>query len=283
MATQKKSTTRGKTKTAKTPVSKKTVSKKLNTAKKRRVNLASLRRLMLISLPIYVLVGAAAIWLMAPTYFDVTAPYQTTDPLSKDGSLLAAYRHLYTFDLRWLIVALSAVSLLFTTLYLTSLQNFYNQQIQKKQLWTRWIEMALVGGLTLEGIVLLSGWAGIIEIKFAVFIAVAIAFLGYLQENQVAETSRQSRDLTVAIKLTKLAFLLLVAFTALMTFVYGLTTTDWNVYALYAGLVAGFVVYGRHYSKLATAPALQFEYKSQVLSLITRVGFSALIIAGLLK
>lgn len=276
MAT-KKSTKKTKTTAAKSRA-KKTVSKKV-TAKKatnKRIGLGTLQKLLLASVIDYVLAIAAVVVFMAPTYFDITIPYTTTDPLNAEAGLVAASRHFYTLDLRWMIIALAAVSAVFAVLHLTRLKSFYAKGVASKLLWTRWVESALAAGIMLQTVALLSGWTDIMQQKFVLFMAVILGLLGYWY-------MRYNDKLThAAIWVTKLTFIALVGASAAMTYLYGMATADWSVYVLYAGLLVAFVWYGKLFtnSKLSGE---NLEVRLLASNVVTRIGFIAVIVLGFLK
>lgn len=235
-----------------------------------------LQKLLLASVVDYILVIAAVVLFMAPTYFDITIPYTTSDPLNADAGLVAASRHFYTVDLRWMLVALAAVSAVFALLYLTRLKDFYRKRVASRQLWTRWIETAIAAGLMLQTVALLSGWTDLVQQKFVFFLAAVLALLGYWYVQKADQLTK------VAIWVTKLAFVALIGFTAVSTYIYGMATVDWYVYVLYGGVVVAFAWYGKLFNNTKLSGE-SLEVRLLASNVITRVGFAAVIILGLLK
>ena len=273
MATTKKSTTKAKTKTSskrtrtsssrkKTSLSKTAASSASSkTATNKLLTTKMLRRMQIVSAAVYLALIVPVVLYMQQMLFTVTMPYMTEDPLSANRTLTPAVRQLYIFDLRWLVVGLLAVSAVFSLLYATRLKDFYNRNIQKKQLWSRWLELAIVSGLMLEGLALLSGWQTILELKFVWLVAIVLAYLGYKQEKFASENGSQKSEYGIGAVLLILGLVLLFAATALTTFVWGITNNPWYVYALYGGLIVFFVLFSRHFKKAVTAPALVVEPK----------------------
>lgn len=296
MATRK-STTKAKTKTAtkrttKTATAKKKVSrttgaKVISASSKTKTNklltTRMLHRLHVVSAALMLSLIVPVVLRMKETLLTVTMPYMTKDPLDMTGALAPAVRELYVFDLRWLIVTLLIVSTVFSLLYATKLKDFYNRQIQKKQLWPRWVELAIVTGLMFEAVALLSGWQTLIELKFVWLLAIVMAYMGYKQEQHYAENGSTSQEFRIGKLLMKLSFVFLLAGTAITTYIWGLTEYGWHVYALYIGIIVFFIWYGRHFKRAVVAPALVVERNYIVISTLSRIVFVGLLVAGLYR
>ena len=80
--------TRAKKTTTKMTPTKKTVAKKAVTKKSTKAAVVALPKLLIASIVDYVLLIAAVVLFMAPTYFDITVPYTTTDPLQTESGLM---------------------------------------------------------------------------------------------------------------------------------------------------------------------------------------------------
>ncbi len=296
MATTKKSTTKAKTKTAAKSTTKKTTTKKVTRTKKPAAISASsktttnkllttrmLRRFNIVSALLYLLAIAPVVLLMKQTMLTVTLPYMTVDPLNQTGTLASAVRQLYVIDLRWLLVAILVLSALFSLLHATRLKDFYNRQIQKKQLWTRWLELALVGGVMFEVAALLSGWQTIFELKFVWLALLFLTYVGYRQEVHASENGVVRSEYQTIALIIKISLVIAFAATAFTTYIWGITSNPWYVYALYGVILVIFIMLGRHFKRAVDAPALVAERNYLVLSLVSRLAFVGLIVAGLYK
>lgn len=224
----------------------------------------------------YILVIAAVLTFMNPAYTEVTVPYQTVDPLAASSELAPASRVLYTMDLRWLVIALAVISLLLPLRHLIRHSTGNRSAV-------RWAEVTLATAIMVEGVALLSGWTDIVTIKLLWALLAAGGLIGYLQDRYAADKKRFSVQLSRSSALIFAFITLLLVGTMFMSYLFGLVTPHWVSYGSLLAVVAGWILYARNYAKSIGSDGRVINRNFWLITLATRVAFSALIIGNFLK
>lgn len=306
MATTKKTSTKAKTKTTKskaTPKSSrittkskktsasKTVSKAMST---KSVNASSvsvrsgltsvrkLRGLHMISVGLFLLLGLAAAFLMKGDSYQLTLGHVAKNELT--GALVPAVQAIYDVELRWLVVALMAISAIAPVLYMTKLQDRYSEFLyDTRMLPMRWVDVAVTGALTVEIVALVSGVSDIATLKLLGGVVVIAAALGLIAERQNNDVKKPVRSAYYVSLFAWLIVGLFVLSYAASTIVYA-QYAPWYIYALYAVVFAGMVVFARNMRMyLRGANYLIVERNYIVISTVVKVAIAAVLTVGLLR
>lgn len=282
----KKRTSKKRKSTKSRAASTRTKSIKTNAAKtavkKESVDIKGLNRLHVLSLVVYVALIAGVVLFMKKSYLDVTIPYVVKDPFNP-ASLAPASRHFYTIDLRILVIAGLGLSLILPALYLTKLKNYYKSALEKKFNSLHWFDSALVGAVMMEVVALLSGWSDIVALKLFISLVFGLAIFGWLREKHVSVAKEDDTRYEVVTNLISLFILILLAFTAVTSVIYGLDFNKWYVYILYGGVGGALMAYGINCHRVVRQGYAKTERNNLIINLLTRFGFAIVLIAGLMK
>jgi len=309
--TTKKSTSKAKTKTAQAKTIKKTSLKKAAPAKtvsgsasktaatvpetKKSqptrsiggVTIRRLRSLHVIAAGLFILLALAAGMFMKSTSYSLTLGHLAKDELASTSStvLAPAVQAIYDVELRWVVVGILLLSLVFPILYLTKLQSRYTDYLQKtRMLPLRWIDLAITGALMTEVVALVSGVSDIPTLKLIGGLVATTALLGLIaerQNNNVATPVRSAYYVSLFTGLLPWAF---VAAYAVSTVVYGTASVTWYVYALYTAVLGGYLLQARNqHMENGGGNYLVVERNYIVISMLTKVAFAAILIVGLAR
>lgn len=297
MAT-KKTTTKAKTQTKKTTASRATSTKKAAVAQKAKQAKkvvsktgtlpARIRQLNFAALLLSLLSAVGAGLLMKEKSQELTLQHLTRDDvLSKADTVLGpATRVVYDVDIRLALISLLVLSAILPLLYLTRLKGHYQSGLRNRVLPLRWVDLALSTALMLEIVAVLSGIDDLLTLKMMGGLIGATCALGWLAERQNAD-SRQPVWSAYAVSLVTGAFpWLAIAASAVVTYVYGMVRAPWYVYALYVVTLGGFGLlalnqFRQHRDKGADYARVERNYLA--IGLLTKVAFTAVLVAGLLK
>lgn len=280
MATSKKKpTTKTKTKTAKVN----------SPAQKAKRELWSLGNLLSISIVLYVALAIAVIALLRDTAFPVTITHLTNNALvGTDGTaFITANRPLFDVDLRWMLLALLAVSAVTPLLYLTKLKSYYAQRVEKRRvLEARWIDLGINSAIMVGVIAMFSGITDLMYLKLLGGFMVITCILGWLAERQ---NERATSPVWTAFNISLLAGVmpwLAIGVTKSATLFYGGIRSPWYVYVACFAALIGFGLLARNQyrqhrrqGKFADYPVVERNY--QTITLVTKVSFVVALLIGL--
>jgi hypothetical protein len=257
---------------------------------KRELTAATLRRWHGISVLVFAVLAVAAGSIMKPDTYQVTLGHLAPDALlSTTTTVFApAYHVLYELELRWWLVAILALSAMFSLVRMTRLAATEARGRDIRVLPWRWVDWAITGALIVEVIALVNGAHDVVTLKlFAVLTAASVAF-AWLAEREAAGVGRVVKATAWASGLTILVVLLgLAAYTA-ATPVYGMVRAPWYAYALTGGVVLVTLLAGWNLVKSLRANGrwadyLYAERNYVMLNLLAKAGFAIALIVGLYK
>lgn len=276
------------TKTAK--VTKKTVAAKVSRGSSAAANILQLRRLLKISVFVYAALAALAVSMMQSATYEMTIGYLTKDTLlSRTTTVFApAVRVLYDIEIRWALVVVLALSLILPILYLTRWENRYQTALKGRVLAWRWVDLAVTSALMLEIVALISGVQDVMTLKMIAGLAVVTCALGYIAERQNENATKPVLTTYVVSLFTGALPWLVIAVSLVATPLYGLVRSPWYTYALYAaGLISfGLLAYNQfnqHRRLRNWANYIVVERNYLTISLVSKIAFAAILIAGLKK
>lgn len=313
MATKKSSTTKAKTKTTKSKAPQKTTktaaAKTANKSSAKAVstpaaksaapaskptkatNLLGLRRLHMLAVGLFAILAVAAGLIMGSDSYQLTVGHLAKDGLAEGTVLVPAVQALYDVEVRWIVVAAMVFSAVLPLLYVTKLENRYSDYLQNSRMVPfRWLDLAVTGALMVETTALLSGVQDLFVLKLVGGLVALSFLLGLIAERQNNGVQRMvSSAFSAGILSAALPWVLIVAY-AISTVVYGATSSPWYVYALYAALVAGMAaiicIQATEFRRRRAAwqqNYLLVERNYLAVTILTKVAFAAILIAGLLR
>ncbi len=248
-----------------------------------------LQKIYMASIAINVAIVGAAYMLMNKTSYQLSVGFWTRDDLaSKTSTVFApATQGIVDIQIRYIVMAIAAVSLVLPILYLTRLEAFHAKAMKNKVLPTRWIEMAITTALMVETVAILSGVLDIAVLKVVGGLMAVTMVLGWMAEKRTAEAGRPATAKYYLSMVTGLLPWILIATYAVSTYVFGGIRSPWYVYALYAVMLIGAGVIGSYQLKgLKSEGELKnydlVERNYAVLSLLVRTVFAVVLIVGLM-
>lgn len=289
-----KTTSKAKTSSAKTAaatkskkVTKPAVAVKVAKPKKvRAVTLLTLRRIHIAALVLFLGLAVAAAFVMNESSFQLTIGHLArNDIMSTENTVFSsAVRAVYDVQLRYLVVATMLLSAVGPALYISKLEKRYSQYLQTTRLQPyRWVDFALTGALMTETVALLSGVNDIMVLKLVGGSVIVSAMLGLIAERQNNAAAKPVWSAYLTSLFSGVLPWFLIATSAVATVVYGNVRAPWYVYAAYAAVAGGFVLVARNeyaqYKRGQNYLAVERNY--QMISLLSKVAFAAVLIAGL--
>ena len=150
----------------------------------------------------------------------------------------------------------------------------------------RWFDLGITGALIMEVVALLSGVNDLMVLKMVGGAVFVTGMLGLIAERQNNSTSKPVWSAYLTSLFSGVLPWFLIASYAVGTVVYGSVRAPWYVYAVYAAFAGGWLLIAanehKQYRKVgAWANYMVVERNYVVLSLLTKVAFAAILIAGL--
>lgn len=268
-------------KTATPKVVKADVSKKKD--KKPADRKTVLRRLNVVSVLLGLLGAVAAGMLMNNTSYQFMTGLLTTNPLT--GGLAPAVHVVWDVELRWLVVSTLVLSALVPLLAATRSRKKYEAAVDAAVMPWRWVDTALVGGLMVGTIALLSGVQDIMTlVLIGGFVALSSA-LGLMSEKQNAGASRSYRGaFTLGMFAAAMPWVFILVY-ALGTPIWGMTNNSWAVYGLYiTTLLCGFGTMAAQRAYIDRKSSYDMkEQRYVVYGILAKVAFVLLLVLGFKK
>lgn len=271
-------------------ISRKSNVKSFNSFKpKRETTLRTLRGLHFISVGILALLAIAAGYLINNTSYQLTIGHLAKDELmsTKEVELVLApaVRSVYDVEIRWIVVAMMAITAILPILYLTKLTNRYALYLNRtRMLPLRWIDLAVTGSLVVGVTALLNGVSDIPTLGLLSGLIIVMSASGLIAERQNNEAKQPIRSAyTVALfaGMVPLLFILVYMFA---TILYGVVKLPWNIVALF--VVATLLYIGWMWnlkSHLNGAKNLVTERNYLLLSLLAKITFVIVLIISLFR
>lgn len=281
----KKTTSKPKTKTTKAArTTKKTVSAKV-TKKVSQSKQVNLKNINLVSTLAFLVLAAAAGYLMSSTSYQLTINYLTSDAVNQ--AIAPASRHLKDVELRWLLVGTLLLSAVVPLLHLTKRKAAYQNYLRYKVLPWRWVEQGILNSLVVTAVALLLGFQDIVTLKLFVVAVLGISFLGWCAEREFVNNKAAAMKFHLVAAISSVIVVLYLASSLFATFVYGQVRASWYVYAAFATLVVTLLLNSlnqkSHFGGKNNKNYEVVERNYLVIGLVSKVALAAVLIAGLAK
>ncbi|MDB5185722.1 MAG: conserved hypothetical rane protein [Candidatus Saccharibacteria bacterium] len=249
-----------------------------------------LRRLYAASAGLFAVLAVAAGAMMNTNNYPVTIGHLSKDELASKTSTVFAHADWALFDLevRWVLVGLLVLSAVVPVLYLTKWAARYQRGMKDRTLTWRWVDLAVTGALMSVVVAVLSGVQDLFVLVVIAGVVAAAVVLATLAERQNTNAKKLSwATYKTGLVLAALPTLLVASY-AIATWVYGLVRYPWYVYALYAVLAIGAVLWALNQRRAIKAVGAWKDYSYvernyAVISLVTKVAFAVVLIVGLMK
>lgn len=243
-----------------------------------------------INLLVYVVMAVLALVYMGRASGELSIAHLTKDALlSQTKTVFApASHHLYDVEYRWLVWWIVLGSCIMPALYLTKLAKQYKDGIKNKVLAYRWLEVALVMPAMVVVAAMLSGVTDLMAVKLAAVLVIGASYLGWLSEQQNKSAAKPDWSAFIGRFGALAAVVLLLAFSAVSTVVFGDLRASWFVYAIYGVLVfgMGMSLFNQYNSIKRVKQWANYQWAERsylVGSLVVRVAFVAILIYALKK
>ena len=229
-------------------------------------------------------------YLMNRSSYQLFTGLLTRDELASKATtvFVPAIHAVYDIELRWAVVAILLLGAIVPLLAATRNRKQYEIALGKKVMLWRWIDIAVVGGLMLMTVALISGVQDFMTLKLVGGLVVIASLLGWQTERQNAEGGKSVWATYVLALVAGFLPVLLISAYAVGTPLYGMVRSPWFVYALYGTTVLTFVLSAlnlfyqlRRFRAWAKYEVVERNY--QVISLASRLTFAVLLIIGLKK
>lgn len=283
----KKTTSKAKTKTTKAAkTTKKTVSVKVTKTARSAKNI-NLSRVNVLSALIFASAAVAAGFLMGRASYEVTVNYLTADAVNQ--TVVPAYRHLKEIDLRWLLVAVLALSAVGPLMHITRMKQTYADAVKSKVMPWRWLEWSVITLLVTNLVALLAGYQDLATLKLLGIVVLVIGLLSWCAERSTNQGDTKAARVSHLVALVLAAgVVVLIGASLLATYVYGQVRAPWYVYAAFGVLAANLALnsinqYKQVRAKNAWKNYQVVERNYLVINLVSKVALAAVLIVGLSK
>lgn len=251
---------------------------------------SGVRKLYVISVLIFTLLAAVAGVFMHSAHFDLSLGYLTSNELlSQGGTVFApAERVMYSLDIRWLTVAVLALSAVFSVVGASRMRRSSAEIASGVPQPWRWADAAITGAGLVAIVAILSGIQGLLELKLlAILTAVAFAFAWITERENYRSPTFVRGAYWASVGVGALVLLALVVY-AVTTPLYGMVRFPWYTYALGGALVLGSVIavferYRAFNRQGSWASPLFLERNFVLTNLLVKVAAGAILIAGFWK
>lgn len=248
---------------------------------------ATLRKLHLIKAVIATALAVSAGFLMNNSSYSANIGYQAKDELLSLTTGKTAFVHasqsLFDIQIRWMVVAILAISATASLLVATRMKNKYEKAIANKVVPARWISMGIIVALMVEVTALLSGVSDIATLKLLAGLVLITCALGWVTEKRLKQSGRPVWSEFVLSIITGALPWLLIGSYAVSTWMYGLIRYPWFVYALLGSTLIGFslLAYNQYKYISGWKNYLIVERNYLLIGTATQVAFAAILILGL--
>ncbi len=221
----------------------------------------------------------------------ISTSFLTADPQTTDASgqavLAPAIHHLFDLNLAYLVAAFLLVAAVIRLSVATRLKSSYERELKKGFSRARWLEFALVNGL---GVVALAVVSGVLDVSSLLLILALVGFAGFL--NYLRELSPDVGKLNSWLRLWGGVKAALIPWLVIGIYLWGAHAYGNGlpayIYWLDGSLLALFLVWAWidfqvGYKRGRWADYLNVEQAYIVLSLITTTALAWQIYAGTLR
>lgn len=249
-----------------------------------------LRLLNQISAVVHLAGAVAALLLMGKASVQIFTGFVARDELASTTNtvFVPAIHHLYDVQVRYAVVAillLGAVVPLINTLKSAR----YQQAINTKSNPLRWLNIAVLSGLTLGAVAALAGVQDFMTLKLVGGLIAVTAALGWLSERQNSDVKLKPDYSAFGISLLSgaLPWLLILAF-AFGTPLWGMVRYPWYVYALFGTVFissAAYAINGYNYVRRFRnwVDYQNVERNYVLIDMFARVSLLLILVIGLSK
>lgn len=252
-------------------------------------SLGRIRSLNLMAAGLFLILAVVAGAVMNTTSEQLTVGYLAKDVLaSADQTVFTpAVKVIYDLEIRWLVVAVTLLSAVLPLLYLSKLENNYQEYLAKTRMVPfRWIDYGVIGGLMVAITALLSGVSDLFVLKLLAGTVLVASLANLIAERQNNAAARPVRGAYLVGLLAGILPMIVIAGYAVSTIVYGMIRSPWYVYALYAVLVVSFVLVmmnlWRQFGRAKDwSNYLAVERNYLVISTVSKAAFAIILIVGL--
>jgi hypothetical protein len=200
----------------------------------------------------YVGLAALAILLMGAQSTSLVWEYSTTDSVAVEASnqLGQAEKTLFDFEYRYALAGVLAFSAILLILLATNYKKQYDKSVRAKISGYRWAYMGLSSAVVLELIALTFGVNSLAVLEMAGLVVILAVLFAWLAERETALAKKPKSFAFIAALVCGLVAWLPVIGVAKGTWLFGVTSFDWYVYAAGAAALLGFIGFGINQAKV---------------------------------
>lgn len=284
----KKKTTISKVAASKKSKASKTIKKNVTPKTANSSTVVKTRILHKANLVLQAVLAAIVLLMVKPVYYALSLSFVTKDALLSESQtvFVPAEKILLDFDVRWLLISMIVVSVVYSALVLSRWRASYERaQAGRVYLW-RWVMLAITGAIMVKIAAIVSGVEDIATLKMAGGFMVSAMVFAWLSErqNQKAGTSTTAHYWLSLV--SGLAAMSAIFVSLFGTMLYGMIRFPWYVYALDLALLVGFllVLSNLRRSNKRTGQSNDYEFVERnyvVTVVLAQFVFIAIAIAGL--
>lgn len=249
---------------------------------------AQIKKLHLLSAAIFVLLSAAAIYLMQAYSYQLTVSHLTRNELASTTSTVfaAAVQPVADVDVRVLLVGMLVFSAALSLWRVLKRQAKEQASLATHVIGLRWVDFAVTGSLMVAIVALAAGITDLALVKALCALVVASAVFAWFAERNNVALSKHTWTSYAASVVSGIVPLALIAVSYIATFVYGDIRYPGYVYALFGVLAIGGIVLALNQRKQIRGSGRWADYNFVeknylTISLVVKVAFAAILISGL--
>jgi hypothetical protein len=198
----------------------------------------------------YIGLAALAILLMGGQSTSLVWEYSTTDNVSVETSnqLGSAEKTLFDFEYRYALAGVLAFSAVLLILLATNYKRQYGKTVKAKISGWRWAYMGLSSAVLLEFVALVFGINNLAILKVIGLVIILTVIFAWIAERETAQSKSPKWFAYIAGLVCGIAAWLPIIGVAKGTWLFGMASFDWYVYAAGAAALLGFAgfAYNQH-------------------------------------
>ncbi len=246
-----------------------------------------LRALHMISAGLFALIALAVGYFMKDTTFNLWLTHITRDDLASRGVTVfaPAVHSIYDLNLRWVTVGLLVFSAILPLLWASRWKRQYTVNLEAEAMPQRWADLAVTSAVMVSVVAILSGYHDVMTLKLLGGLMVVTCLLGWLADKQNRKAVKPDWSAYAISVVTGVLPWLLIAVSAVTTYMFGLVRSPWYVYALYAVTLLGFGALAfnqrQHYRRANQWKYEVVERNYVLINLAVKAAFALVLLAGL--
>lgn len=200
----------------------------------------------------YVGLAALAILLMGAQSNSLVMEYSTADGVAVETSsqLGQAEKTLFEFEYRYALAVVLAFSAILLILLATNYKKQYEKTVKARISGFRWVYMGLSSAVLLELVSLTFGINNVAVLKMMGLIIILTAIFGWITERETAQAKKPRWFAYIAALVAGAVAWIPIIGVVKGTWLFGLSSFDWYVYAAGAAALLGFIGFAVNQSRV---------------------------------